>query len=112
MKEILVKTFDKNFVEAMKLVDQSRVREVKFSPSGRVVWVVRGRKKDYQVVPQSMFCTCDDYYFRVMGRKKELCYHLIAQHLADALGLQKKNDLADADYAGFTTRWKPVVAPN
>ena len=109
VKNILAKAFDKNFVEAMKLVDQNRVKEVRFAPSGRVVWVVTGRKKDYQVVPQSMFCTCDDYYFRVMGRKKQLCYHLIAQHLAEALGSHNKSDVVDADYAGFTARWKPVV---
>src|SRR5713101_8892241 len=106
---MLEKTFDKNFVEAMKLVDQNRVKLVTFAPSGRVVWVVTGRRKEYQVVPRSMFCTCDDYYFRVMGRKKLLCYHLIAQHLAEALGLQSRSDLVDADYADFTTQWKPVV---
>jgi len=104
-----VETFDKNFVEAMKLVDQKRVKQVKFAPSGRVIWVVMGRKKDYQVVPQSMFCTCDDYYFRVMGRKKQLCYHLVAQHLAEALDMQSQSDLADAEYAAFTARWKPLV---
>ncbi len=109
MKNLLEKTFDKNFVEAMKLVDQHRVKLVTFAPSGRVVWVVTGRKKEYQVVPQSMFCTCDDYYFRVMGRKKQLCYHLIAQHLADALESQDRSELVDSDYAIFTTKWKPAA---
>ena len=107
VKNILEKTFDKNFLEAMKLVDQNRVQLVTFSPSGRIIWVVRGRKKEYQVVPHGMFCTCDDYYFRVMGRKKQLCYHLIAQHLAEALGLQTRSDLVDTDYANFTSKWKP-----
>ncbi len=105
----MTKTFDKKFVEAMKLVDQGRVRQVSFTPSGRTVWVVKGRKKDYQVVPQSMFCTCDDYYFRVMGRKKQLCYHLIAQHLAEALNMQARTNLVDSEYAGFTEKWKPPV---
>jgi predicted nucleic acid-binding Zn finger protein len=107
VKNMLVKAFDRNFVEAMKLVDQNRVKQVRFAPSGRVIWVVTGRKREYQVVPQSMFCTCDDYYFRVLGRKKQLCYHLIAQHLAEALGLQSRSDLVDADYTDFTARWKP-----
>ena len=106
---LLVKTFDKNFNEAMRLVDQRRVSEVRFAPSGRVIWVVKGRKKDYQVVPRSMFCTCDDYYFRVMGRKKQLCYHLIAQHLAEALGMQSRSDSVDTEYADFTAKWKPIV---
>ncbi len=109
LKSSLVKIFDKRFVEAMKLVDQGRVRQVNFNPSGRTVWVVKGRRKDYQVVPQSMFCTCDDYYFRVMGRKKQLCYHLIAQHLAEALAIQGRTSLVDSEYAGFTEKWKPTV---
>ena len=109
VKNTLEKTFDKNFVEAMKLVNQSRVQLVKFSPSGRVIWVVKGRRKEYQVVPHGMFCTCDDYYFRVMGRKKQLCYHLIAQYLAEALGVQTQSELVDGDYANFTARWKPAI---
>ncbi len=109
LKTLMVKTFDKRFVEAMKLVDQGRVKQVRFAPSERTVWVVRGRRKEYQVVPQSMFCTCDDYYFRVMGHKKQLCYHLIAQQLAEALGNHDRSDLADSDYAGFTAKWKPTV---
>ena len=109
LKLSMVKSFDKKFDEAMKLVDQGRVRQVSFTPSGRTVWVVKGRKKDYQVVPQSMFCTCDDYYFRVMGHKKQLCYHLIAQHLAEALGMHGRTDLVDSEYAGFTEKWKPKV---
>ncbi len=109
LKALMAKTFDKKFHEAMKLVDQRRVRQVSFVPSGRIIWIVRGRKKEYQVVPQSMFCTCDDYYFRVMGHKKQLCYHLIAQHLAEALGMQDRSDSVDSEYAGFTAKWKPNV---
>jgi len=108
---LLVKTFEKRFVEAMKLVDQGRVKQVRFAPSGRTIWIVRGRRKEYQVVPLSRFCTCDDYYFRVMGHKKQLCYHLIAQHLAEALGNQDRSDLVDSDYAMFTAKWKPTIGP-
>ncbi len=109
VKSLLERTFEKNFVESMKLVEEHRVKLVSFAPSGRVVWVVKGRRKEYQVVPQSMFCTCDDFYFRVMGRKKQLCYHLIAQHLAEALGSQDRSQLLDSDYADFTAKWKPTA---
>jgi len=106
---MLEKTFNKNFVEAMKLVEQNRVKLVTFAPSGRAVWVVTGRRKEYQIVPQSMFCTCDDYYFRVMGKKKQLFYHLIAQHLAEALGSQGRSEFVDSNYATFTAKWKPTA---
>jgi len=55
-----------------------------------------------------MFCTCDDYYFRVMGKKRQLCYHLIAQGLAEASGKYGQNGMADSDYSGFTAKWKPL----
>ncbi len=109
---MLQRTFEKNFVESMKLVEENRVKLVTFAPSGRVVWVVKGRRKEYQVVPQSMFCTCDDFYFRVMGKKKQLCYHLMAQHLAEALGSQDHSELLDSEYADFTAKWKPIAESN
>ncbi len=55
VKSLLEKTFEKNFIASMKLVEENRVKLVTFAPSGRVVWVVKGRRKEYQIVPQSMF---------------------------------------------------------
>ena len=109
LRSLLEKTFDKRFTEATRLVEQGKVRQVNFSPSRRTIWVVKGRKGEYQVVPESMFCTCDDYYYRVMGNKKQLCYHLIAQHLAAALDKQQRSEMTDGEYAGFTARWKPGI---
>lgn len=110
MKGVLDKTFQKRSQQAVDLVTGGKVGRFNFSPSGRVVWIVSGRKGEYQVLPESMFCTCDDYYFRVMGRKKQLCYHLIAQQLAEAMGRHRTDSLRDADYAGFTSKWKPFAA--
>jgi len=56
-------------------------------------------------MPESMFCTCDDYYFRVMDNKKQLCYHLVAQQIAEAMGQFSSSILSDADYAGVTSKW-------
>ncbi len=89
------------------LVEGGKVSRFMFSPSGRIVWVVTGRKGRYQVVPESVFCTCDDYYFRVMGQKKQLCYHLIAQQLAEAVGKHRQDSLKDGDYQSITAQWKP-----
>jgi len=108
MKSVLSKTFQKRSDQALVLVDGSKVSRLRFTPSGRTVWTVAGRKGEYQVLPESMFCTCDDYYFRVMGRKKQLCYHLIAQQLAEATGKHRSDSLRDADYEVVTARWKPA----
>ncbi len=107
LKSVLQGTFQKRFQQALALVEQGKVRQFKFEPSGRTVWVVNGRKGDYQVVPDSMFCTCDDYYFRVIGHKRQLCYHLIAQFLAEAMGRFGRFSSGDGDYANFTAKWKP-----
>lgn len=106
LKDILSKTFQKRSEHALVLVEDGKVSRLKFNPSGRTVWIVTGRKGEYQVLPETMFCTCDDYYFRVMGRKKQLCYHLIAQQLAEALGKHRHDSLRDVDYEVVTARWK------
>ena len=110
MKGVLDKTFQKRSQQALDLVTGGKVSRFNFSPSGRVVWIVSGRKGEYQVLPEGLFCTCDDYYFRVMGHKKQLCYHLIAQQLAEAMDKHQEDSLRDADYASFTAKWKPFAA--
>ena len=110
MKDVLEKTFQKRSGQALVLVEDGKVSQLKFSPSGRIFWTVTGRKGEYQVLPESMFCTCDDYYFRVMGHKKQLCYHLIAQQLAEAMGKHRQDSLRDADYEAVTAKWKPSGA--
>src|SRR5439155_341237 len=81
------------------IVEARKVPSYRFKPSGRTLWVVKGRKGEYQVMPESMFCTCDDYYFRVMDNKKQLCYHLVAQQIAEALSQYGVLDFADSQYA-------------
>ncbi len=107
LKGTLAQSFEKRSNQALALVEGNKIRKFGFEPSGRTIWVVRGRKSEYQVVPESMFCTCDDYYFRVMGKKRQLCYHLIAQGLAEATGKYTQNEMADSDYSGVTAKWKP-----
>jgi predicted nucleic acid-binding Zn finger protein len=104
-KETLSKVFEKRLPPALALVDARNVSSYRFKPSGRTIWIVKGRRGDYQVMPESMFCTCDDYYFRVMDNKKQLCYHLVAQQLAEALGKFESSEMADSSYAEATAQW-------
>jgi predicted nucleic acid-binding Zn finger protein len=66
--------------------------------------VVTGRGRDYQVLPDSSFCTCDDYYFRVMERKKQLCYHIIAQQLSVAMSKDNAIEMTDSRYPEITSK--------
>ena len=77
--------FGARFQKAWEAVKDDRVKNYTFKPSNRVVWIVVGRTRDYLVLPAAKFCSCDDFFYSVMEGKAFLCYHLIAQRLAEAL---------------------------
>jgi predicted nucleic acid-binding Zn finger protein len=106
LRERLEKTFGERFTNGWKLANARSVRRYEFKPSSRVVWVVQGRKSEYQVMPDIPFCYCDDYYFRVMDKKRGLCYHIIAQHIAEALNKFEKISKRDSQYSSITDRWR------
>ena len=111
LKERLEKTFGERFTNGWKLANSRSVRRYEFKPSSRVVWVVQGRKSEYQVMPDIPFCYCDDYYFRVMDKKRGLCYHIIAQHIAEALNKFEKISKRDSQYSSITDRWRAKELP-
>jgi predicted nucleic acid-binding Zn finger protein len=98
------------FTKAWEAVQEERVKKYVFSPSGRIVWIVVGREREYQIMPAAAFCSCDDFYFRVMDREANICYHLIAQKLAEALELSDKIEGEDRLYECLMGEWKKVTA--
>jgi len=106
LKEELHELFGDRFTNGWELAVSKKVRRYEFAPSGRVVWAVQGRKSEYQVMPDIPFCYCDDYYFRVMDRKRGLCYHLIAQRIAAALHQFEDIPKKDSQYSFVTARWR------
>ncbi len=81
----LRRLFGDRFTKALHALDEGRVRKHVFSPSGRIVWTVVGEEGEYQILPVATFCSCNDFYFRVLSLDAFLCYHLLAQQLADVL---------------------------
>jgi len=112
-KARLAQQFADRFKNALELVEKRKVHRFRFKPSGRVIWAVKGRKGVYQVIPETNFCNCDDYYFRVMDGKRALCYHIIAQKISSALGRFETSDLRDRQYARITQQWRtrPEITP-
>ena len=106
LKEVLEKMFGERFTNGWELANANKVRRYEFKPSGRIVWAVQGRKSSYQVIPDIPFCYCDDYYFRVMDKKRGLCYHIIAQHIAEALKKFEQISKKDSQYSNITARWR------
>jgi predicted nucleic acid-binding Zn finger protein len=97
------------FTKAWETLKEERVKKYVFSPSGRIVWIVVGREREYQIMPAAGFCSCDDFYFRVMDREAHICYHLIAQKIADALGWYDKVEEEDRLYDCLMEEWKKVT---
>jgi len=106
----LSEAFGSRFTKAWETIKEKRVKKYVFSPSSRIVWIVVGREREYQIMPAAGFCSCDDFYFRVMDREANICYHLIAQKIADALGWYDKVEEEDRLYDCLMEEWKKVTA--
>ncbi len=105
----LSEAFGSRFTKAWETVKEKRVKKYVFGPSGRVTWIVVGREREYQIIPAATFCSCNDFYFRVMDREAHICYHLIAQKIADALGGYDKVEEEDRLYDILLEEWKKVT---
>ena len=57
-------------------------------------------------MPAVNYCSCDDFYFRVMNSKVHLCYHIIAQKLAEALKCYEDINCEDEYYDELVSELK------
>lgn len=78
-------TFGDRFTNAWRLVTENRINKYVFRPSDRIVWIAVGQSGEYLIYPHAGYCSCGDFYFRVLDGEAALCYHLIAQKIAEAL---------------------------
>lgn len=105
-KTQLSTAFGKRLENALQALAEKRVKRYLFKPSQRVIWIVVGKERDYQIIPGAEFCTCDDFYFRVMDQEVHLCYHLIAQRLAEALDDYDTIEEYDGLYEALMRDWR------
>lgn len=105
----LYELFGQRFTKALDALKENRIKKYVFKPSSRIVWIVVGRERDYLLMPEAKFCTCDDFYFRVLDRKVHLCYHLIAQKIALNLGWFETLDENDDLYESLMAEWKKAI---
>jgi predicted nucleic acid-binding Zn finger protein len=101
--------FGQRFTKALEALKENRVKKYTFKPSNRVVWIVVGRERDYLIMAEADFCTCDDFYFRVLDKKIHLCYHLLAQKIARNLGWFAPIDENDELYECLMNEWKKAT---
>jgi predicted nucleic acid-binding Zn finger protein len=98
--------FGKRVQRALKAIREGRVKKYVFRPSQKALWVLTGYESDYHLIPIADFCTCDDFFFRVVNGETPLCYHLISQKLANALGKYELIEEEDKQYARLMREWK------
>jgi predicted nucleic acid-binding Zn finger protein len=104
----LLKVFGPRFTRAWETLKEGRVKKYIFKPSGRVIWIVVGKEREYLVMSAADFCTCNDFYFRVMEREVHLCYHLIAQKLSEGLGWYDLVEEEDELHDNLMEEWKKI----
>lgn len=98
--------FGARFAKAWEAVREKRIKKYLFKPRGRIVWIVVGKGREYLVMPAADFCSCEDFYFQF--DKGHLCYHIIAQKLAEAAG---RFDLIEEEnhfYEVLIREWKTI----
>jgi predicted nucleic acid-binding Zn finger protein len=89
--------YGKRFVRALRAVEEGRVLEHLFNPSETTKWIVQGKRREYLVIP-GVFCTCRSFYHSVViDREVQMCYHLLAQAIAEARNQQKRVESTDAE---------------
>jgi len=92
--------------QAEKLVNSMSVKRYVFKPSGRVIWIVVGRKREYLVIPK-LYCQCDNFYIKAVIKKEtDQCYHMVAQSLAETSGIYETFEIPDSDFIRLNNEWK------
>ncbi len=77
------------------------VKEARFSPSGRKVITVVGRLGDEFIDPERPYCSCSNFFFRVLGGKEDTCYHLLGYRIATKAGKVDVTEFADEEYGAY-----------
>ena len=77
------------------------VKEARFLPSGRKVVTVVGRLGDEFVDPDRPYCSCSNFFFRVVGGREEICYHLLSYEVAVRAGRVDIIEFSDDEYGPY-----------
>jgi predicted nucleic acid-binding Zn finger protein len=102
----LQSSFGDRFIKAWKLVTEKRMKKYIFRPSNRKIWIAVGHSGEYIIYPDAEYCSCNDFYFRVLDGETALCYHLIAQKIANTLDFYDVIPEEDDVYPLLLKVWK------
>ncbi len=86
---------------AVDIVLAGGVKETIFLPSGRKLYTVVGRLGDEFIDPEKPYCSCSNFFFRVLGGREETCYHLLSYKIASEVGRVDKTEFSDEEYRQY-----------
>ncbi|MGD1054720.1 MAG: hypothetical protein ABR867_01375 [Nitrososphaerales archaeon] len=89
------------FEKAIDTVLAGGVKECRFLPSGRKVFSVVGTLGDEFIDPERPYCSCSNFFFRVMGGREKLCYHLLSYKIAVETGQVAILEFSDDEYGDY-----------
>ena len=95
--------YGKKLDRAVDAVLSGGVKEARFLPSGRKVVTVVGRLGDEFVDPEKPYCSCSNFFFRVLGGREEICYHLLSYRMAAETGKLDVVKFSDEEYGAYLT---------
>jgi predicted nucleic acid-binding Zn finger protein len=82
------------------LISPNAIKVHVFRPSGRKVYTVIGKAKEYWTTPDLDFCSCRSFYFGSLSSGNP-CYHLIAVRNMIRQKSLSPFDFLDYDYDRF-----------
>ncbi|MDF1537727.1 MAG: hypothetical protein P1Q69_02355 [Candidatus Thorarchaeota archaeon] len=98
--------YGKRFVRALRSVEEHKVLRYHFRPSDTITWIVRGKRREYLIIPE-IYCTCRSFYQDVViSRESTMCYHLLAQRIAETRNQYQSPDATDADRRKLYVEWR------
>lgn len=92
------KQFGKKYDRALEAVNGRYVKRHVFYPSGREIWTVVGYDGDQIVNESQPYCSCRDFYFKVLEGREVNCYHILALKIAKRVELYDEVKLNDIEY--------------
>jgi len=94
-------SYQREFARAIEVVLDGCVKRHSFVPSGRTLYTVVGRSGEEFIDPERPFCTCKQFFFRVLGGKAETCYHLLGYEIARDAQLFDEIRFDDEEFGDF-----------
>ncbi|MFW9805670.1 MAG: hypothetical protein ACFFFK_02945 [Candidatus Thorarchaeota archaeon] len=104
--EYFKEKYGKKFVRALRTVEEGKIVKFKFNPSGSVTWIAKGRRRQYLLIPE-LYCTCRSFYQEVViARETSMCYHLLAQRIAEIRDEFNTQESTDRERRKLYVEWR------